>query len=592
MNKSITTSLIFAIAFASLLVSGCGGDNADANYGTNLGNPVFGEWVVVHELSDPEGINPIVVNDASASAIFSRVYEKLLEQDFETTELTPNLVEALPTLSDDHMTYTFTLKKGIKFSDGKPLTTKDVLFSFKTVKNPLIIDGAALRNYFVDIKDVVAVDDYTFTVNMIRPYFMAEYQFGLFWIMPKHVLDPKGYTDRYTFDETNDLDKALKSSAMKGLADWFNTAEVKREGRNNIGSGPYIMDEWRTGEAVILKKNQKWWQAGKDKWNTAYADKIVYKIVNDRNTAVVALKNQELDFMEYVPPPKFVEEVDTNSVKHLAKFAYEGQVYTYIGWNTQHQVLADKRVRLALSHLVDRDALIKQVLRGIGKKVDSPIYPQRPEYDKTIKPIDYNPETSRRLLTEAGWIDSDANGVVDRMIDGKKVELSFKFLLNAGNEAREQIALILVDEFKKVGIKAEIKKLEWTVFLDNLRTRNYDAYIGSWVNDPIPSDPYQLWHSSQADNKGSNYVGFRNKRADELMEMNRTEFDPVKRLEYMREFQQIVVDEQPYTFLWMPLYPAVYNKRLQNVGFSFVRPGYNPTQWWVSKANWRYAQVQ
>lgn len=573
-----------------MFLIGCGSN--DEGYTLETGEAVNGEWVVVHDLSDPEGINPIVVNDASASAIFNRIYEQILTQDFVTTELKPNLVEALPILSEDHLSYTFTLKKGIKFSDGKPLTTKDVVFSFKAVKNPLIIDGAALRNYFTDVKNVVAKDDYTFVVSMLRPYFMAEYQLGLFWIMPKHILDPKGFTDGYTFDETNDLDKATKSTSMKGLADWFNTAAVKREGRYNVGSGPYMMDEWRTGEAVIIKKNPNWWQAGKSEWSPAYADKIVYKIVNDRNTAVVALKNQELDFMEYVPPPKFVEEVDTTTVKHLAKHAYEGQVYTYIGWNTQKAVLSDKLVRRALSHLVDRDALIKQVLRGIGKKVDSPIYPQRPEYDETITPIEYSPETSRKLLAQAGWVDTDANGILDKIVNGKKTDLSFKFLLNAGNEAREQIALILVDEFKKIGINAEIKKLEWTVFLENLRTRNYDAYIGSWVNDPIPSDPYQLWHSSQADNKGSNYVGFRNTRADELMEMNRTEFDLAKRMAYMKEFQQIVVDEQPYTFLWMPLYPAVYNRRLQNVGFSFVRPGYNPAQWWVAKANWRYAQVQ
>jgi len=157
---------------------------------------------------------------------------------------------------------------------------------------------------------------------------------------------------------------------------------------------------------------------------------------------------------------------------------------------------------------------------------------------------------------------------------------------------REAIAITMSEELRKIGVKMDIRKLEWSVFLENLRTRNFEMYIGGWVNDPIPSDPYQIWHSSQIGNKGSNYVGFRNKRADQLLDLNRTEFDETKRIAYMKEFQQIVATEQPYIFLWSPLYPSVYNTRLQNVNYSAVRPGYNPTQWWVPKAQWKYAPVQ
>lgn len=575
-----------ACLFFILVLCSCG--SGDSNRVTDI-KPVFGEWVVVHQLSDPEGLNPVVTNDASASAVFNRVYERLLDQDFETLELIPVLAETRPTISEDHLSYTFTLRKGIKFSDGHPMTTADVVFSFKTVKNPLIIDGAALRNYFLDMQDIVATDDRTFTITMLQPYFLAEYQLGSYWIMPKHILDPKGLTDRYTVAETNDLGRAQRNPALKEFADWFNTATVKLDPKVNVGSGPYVYDTWNTGEAVILSKNKKWWRQGMDKWNPAYPDKIVYKVVNDRNTAVVSVKNQEIDFMEYVPPPKYTEEVDTAALLYLAKRPFKTQVYTYIGWNTQRSVLADKRVRRALSHLVDRNALMNQVLRGLAEPMNSPVYIGTREYDSTIQPIRYDPSRARQLLSEAGWKDSNADGYLDKVENGRLIDLRFKFLLNAGNEAREQIALILSDEFKRVGIRAELQKLEWSVFLENLRTRNFDAYIGSWVNDPIPTDPYQLWHSSQATNHGSNYTNFINARADKLMELNRMEFDEAKRIEYMKEFQRIVVDEQPYTFLWMPYYPAVYNRRLHNVQFSYVRPGYNPTQWWVPQSQWRLA---
>jgi peptide/nickel transport system substrate-binding protein len=583
--RSIAAFLVLAVAMTAL--SGCGGDEGAA--GGDVGSPVKGEWIVIHELSDPEGLNPLITSDASANAIFSRVYEKLLEQDFETTDLYPVLAASRPTISDDHLTYTFTLREGARFSDGKPLTAKDVVFSYKVVKNPLITDGAALRNYYESVQDVVAPDDKTVVITMSKPYFLAEYFLGGLWIIPKHIFDPKGLTDRYTFAETNDMAKAQANSAMKEFATWYNTPEVKRDVKLNVGSGPYIFDEWRTGESLTLRRNDSYWNAGKDKWNPAYAEKLVYKVVNDRNSAVVSLKNGELDFMEYVPAAKYTDEIDTVATPFLRKRPFQTQAYTYIGFNMDRAVLSDALVRKGIAHCLDRDALIKQVVRGLATGVNSPIYHERPEYDRSIPSIPYDPATARELFGAAGWSDTDGDGFLDKVISGQKTSLAFTMVINAGNESREAIAVTLAEDLRKVGVKMEIRKLEWSVFLENLRTRNFDLYIGGWVNDPIPSDPYQIWHSSQIGNKGSNYVGFRNKRADELLEANRVEFDEQKRVAYMKEFQQIVANEQPYVFLWSPQYPSVYNARLQNVRYSSVRPGYMPTQWWVPTSQWKYA---
>lgn len=585
MKKHLTLSLS---VLASLLVS-CGQPGPDQNTSADVGMPVPGEWVVVHELSDPEGLNPLVTNDASAQAMYIRVYDRLLDQNFNTLELEPVLVESRPEISADHLEYTFVLKKGPTFSDGKPVTTKDVLFTFKMLKNPLVVDAAPMRNYYEDVADVVVHDDQRFTVKMSRPYFMAELQLGSLSILPKHIQDPNNLTDGYSIAQTNNLDVASKNPAIVAAAEWYNKADIKLEPKFNIGSGPYIYAERNPGESVILKRNTKWWNKGNNPDMPAYPDKIIYKVVNDRNTAVVALKNQELDFMEFVPPAKYQDEIDTSTLTHLVKHAFPTNSYLYIGWNAAKPVFSDKLTRKALSHLVDRSALIKQVARGLGTPQNSVLYPSSAEYDSSLADIEYSPEKARTLLAEAGWTDANKDGVLERNLAGRSTPFEFTFLLNAGNESREQIMLLLVDEFRKVGIKASIKKLDWSVFLENLRQRQYDAYVGAWVNDPIPSDPFQIWHSSQIQNKGSNYVGFNNKRADELMELNRLEFDAEKRKAYMKEFQQIVYDEQPYTMLWNVLFPSVYNKRLQNVKYSYVRPGYNPGQWWVPKAQWRLA---
>lgn len=577
------------LVFCSVLLVSCGGSDAGHDHAGDVGNPVAGEWVVVHELSDPEGLNPVVTNDASTQGINTRVFERLLVQNSTTLALEPYLAESLPKISEDHLRYTFTLREGPAFSDGHPITTDDVVFTFKFLKNPLIVDAAPLRNYFEAVADVEKHDDRSFTVVMSHPYFMAELQLGSLDILPKHIQDPKNLSDGYTIPQTNEIDKAASNQAIMQTAAWLNKAEIKLEPKYNVGSGPYMYAERNPGESVILVRNTKWWNKGKDADRPAYPDKIIYKVVNDRNTAVVALKNQELDFMEFVPAAKFQDEIDTTSMRHLVKQAYPTNAYLYIGWNADRAVFSDKLTRQAMSHLVDRNALIKQVARGLGQPQNSVLYPSSEEYDKSLPDIPYSPAKAKELLAQAGWTDANKDGVLERTVNGKTIPFEFAFLLNAGNESREQIMLLLVDEFRKVGIKASIKKLDWSVFLENLRQHQYDAFVGSWVNDPIPSDPYQIWHSSQIANKGSNYAAFRNKRADELMDLNRLEFDPEKRKAYMKEFQQIVYDEQPYTMLWSVLYPCVYNKRLQNVNFSYVRPGYNPGQWWVPKAQWRLA---
>ena len=591
MNNLRFLNAVVAALSAMMLISSCSSGGGNDTSG-DVGDPVKGDWAVIHELSDPEGLNPMVTNDASSSALFNRVYEKLLEQDFESTDLYPVIAEARPTVSEDHLTYTFTLRKNVKFSDGKPLTAKDVVFSYKVVKNPLITDGAALRNYYESVANVEAKDDHTVVVTMTKPYFLAEYFLGGLWIMPKHVLDPKNLTDGYSFAETGDMAKSQSNASLKAFAAWYNTPEVKRDVKLNIGSGPYMFDEWKTGESISLKRSSSWWNAGSDKWNPAYPEKLFYKVINDRSAAVVALKNGEIDFMEYVPAAKFVEELDTVATPFIRKATYKTQIYSYLGFNMNHPILSDKAIRKAMAHCIDRDALIKQVMRSLATAVNSPIYDDRPEYDATIKGVPYNLSEAKKILAAAGWKDSNGDGVLDKVLNGKPTPLALSILVNAGNETREAIAVSFSDELRKVGIKLEVRKLEWSVFLENMRSRKFEVSIGAWVNDPIPSDPYQIWHSSQIGNKGSNYVGFNNPRADQLLEMNRVEFDEQKRIAYMREFQQIVAEEQPYVFLWTPLYPAAYNTRLQNVRFSYVRPGYNPTQWWIPKSMWKYTEAQ
>ncbi len=554
----------------------------------NPGPPVQGDVIFYHELSDPQGLNPITTNDNSAKTLYNFMYDGLLSQDPQTLAFVPDLADSLPRLSDDHLLYTFHLRPTAVFSDGHPLTAADVVFSFKAVKNPLILDASSLRNYFEDVVDVSAPDSLTVMIRMRKPYFMADIQLGDLKIMPKHILDPRNLTDQYTIAQTNDTVEVTRNKAMQQFADWFGSAELKREPAYLVGSGPYVFEKWKTGEQIVLRRNTHYWPSPCS-WRRGYADAIVGVIINDRAAAISALKTEDIDFFESVPPPLYDEQMDTSKIPYITKSPYEQSVYTYMGFNARKTVFADKRVRQAMCHLMNRDYLIKTIMRGYAKTVDGPVYRNRPEYDTTLIPYDFNPTKARQLLTEAGWTDSDGDGVLDKMVDGHSVKFDFSIIVNAGNEARENIAILFSNEVKKLGIQCHVSRVEWSVFLKQTATHSFDAYIGSWINDNIPSDPYQLWHSSQADNEGSNYVGFRNKRADQIMEQNRVEFDESKRITLMHEFQQIVHDEAPYAFLWTPQLLALYNKRLAGVRFMTINPGFNPLEWYIPKHLQTYA---
>ncbi len=590
-GRSTSRITIFCSLAISMALLGCPRKHDDLPADFDKAKPQKGDWIVVHDLSDPNGLNPITTSDAGASNIYKNIFEPLLDIDFSTASLTPNIAIAMPTISDDHLTYTFTIHNNATFSDGHPLTVDDIIFTFKALKNPLIAEGAAMRNYVEDLANVVKINDHTIKFIMRKPYFMADYALGNnIGILPKHTLDPQGLTDKYSFDETNDFDKAKANPAMQEFVAWFSKPDCSRSPKLLIGSGPYILEEWKTGQNIRLTRNEKYWNAGKNPNMMQYPDKIIYKIIPDRPTAVTEIKNGDVDFMEYVPPKLFVNSIDTAKIRSVVKSEFMSSVYTYIGWNMRRPLFADKLVRQALSHAVDRNKLIQTVMLGFAKPTNGPIYPDRPEYDTSLVPYDYNLEKSRQLLNEAGWRDTDGDGFIDKVINGKKTNFTFSMMVNIGNETRQNIALLLADEFKKLGITMNVIPTDWSVFQQNARMGSFDSYIGAWINDPIPSDPYQLWHSSQANNQGSNYCGFINRRADQLIEMNRLEFDENKRTALMKEFQQIVHDEQPYTFLWNAVSPVLYTSRLQGVKFYSARPGYNPNEWWVPKHLRKYVK--
>ncbi|MEO8447955.1 MAG: ABC transporter substrate-binding protein [bacterium] len=599
MSKANILAIIFLLT-GSMIISSCG-RNKDTTTSTEtakfeltkLNQPdvkdaTNGDWIIRQEMSDAEKLNPTVTNDASAQGIYTYIFEPLIDVDRETYEIKPIIAKAPPVISDDHLTYTYDLREDVTFSDGTPLTGEDVIFTVKTIKNPFT-DAQALRNYFNDVKNAELVDGNKYKVKftMVKPYFKAVYTIGNMAITPKHILDKDNMNDKFTWEMFEEAQKSLDSKKYPELqkyADFLNSQEVSRDPKYVVGSGPYLLDKWITGQSVTLKRNDNYWNK---KMIPNFPTKLIFKTIQDQNAAIVAAKNKEIDEMFVIQPIDFVENVKTPEQFSLKKALVTEPTYVFIAWNNKNPIFADKKVRWALAHAIDRQTIIDKIIYGMGTPVSSPVFIKSKYYNTDLPDIKYEPEKAKEMLTEAGWKDTDGDGTLDKVINGKKTDFKFTFI-NNNNPKRRKVMLIVIEQLKQLGIQAELQEYEWSVFLDKTKKHQFDACYSAWQLSVTPEDPYQIWHSSQSEGEGSNFISYINPESDKLLEANRTEFDETKRVELLKKWQKIIYDDQPTTFLWSEPSRYLYSDRFKNTRWYAYPDSPLLNEWWTPAGNQRY----
>lgn len=536
----------FAVQFLCMIfVFNCLGSSplAVSDELTQPKDRVFGDWLVRDLSAEPATLNPITATDAYAGTVNGYIYETLLKRDEKSLQLVPVLAGKWE-ISPDHLTYTFYLKKNIQWSDGYPFTAKDVLFSFHRIMDPKV-DAAPLRGYYQDIEKVDAPDDYTVVFHYRIPYFLALEMCGGIPIVPAHL-----------FKKGED----------------FNTSPI---GRQPVGTGPYKLLHWKTGSEIVLVRNTDYWG------QKPAIERIVFKIITDSTVALQVLKQGGLDMMGLDAIQWARETQNKRFGQQFRKLSYFQPQYSFIGWNCRREIFSDKRVRRAMTMLVPRELILKKILFGLGAVVTGPFYINSPEYNKTIKPYPYDPKAALALLKSAGWNYPPGKYVLEK--NGKPFQ--FQFLIPAGAKLPLQIATILEQNLHEIGIEMSIQRLEWAVFLQKINDDDFDACTLGWALG-WENDPYQIWDSSQAVKSGSNFVGFKNVEADQLIMAARKEFDPEKRRTMYYRLQEIIHEEQPYTFLFTTRALVAVSSRFQNV---VVYPmGLAPLYWWVPKAAQKY----
>jgi peptide/nickel transport system substrate-binding protein len=528
--------------------------------------------------TDPDNLNPLISSTGVGHYAMwgvnnSQIYELLMGYNTKDWTLTePLLVEAPPTISDDHLTYTLKIREGVQWHDGQPLTPEDVLFTFKAAASPLA-DSGPVRSYLTDIADI-QVDGRIMRFVMSKPnVYNVSNVANILAIIPKHVFDPEGLLDGFTYKDVIGP-KGKSDPRMKKFADQFNSHPANRA---PVGTGPYKFEKWDGGRELVLTRNDNYWG------RKAYLDKIVYRIISDYTAALTALKSGEIDFNPRLSPIQFAEQTSGAAFdQQLTKVKYSIPAEYEIMWNNDRPFFKDKRVRQAMTMLVDRQKLIDTIRLGNGTIGISPLDPRSPNFNPNIKPLPYDPKRAAELLDEAGWTDHDGDGIRDK----GGVKFKFEFLGSTGSTIFKQLSPVLTEEFRKAGIEMTDRIVELALMTETLKEHRFDATVLGFSYDLV-QDQYQVWHSSSTSG-GSNYVNFKNAEADHLLEQARLEFNDEKRKNLYWRWQEIFQDEQPVTFLYYQQEPAAYSKRFQNVQWVPLRPGYDLNSWWVPASQQKY----
>jgi peptide/nickel transport system substrate-binding protein len=554
-------------------------ERANEKSAADTGQPVPGDWAIVRFEAEPDNLNPLTsVTSVAQYALWgarnSQVYELLMgynTTDWDVTE--PLLAEAPPEISDDHLIYTVKIREGVKWHDGQPFTPEDVLFTFKAAASPLV-DAARQRSALTDLADVQA-EGGTVRFVMSKPsvYNLRNVVTNLLPIIPKHVFDEQGLLDTFNYKDIIGA-KGKTDPKIKKFAEHFNNHPANRA---PIGTGPYKFEKWDGGREIVLTRNENYW--GKK----PYLDKIIYRIITDYTAALTALKAGEIDLQPRVLPIQFREQTGGPAFdEQFSKVTYFIPSLYEIFWNNERPFFKDKRVRQAMTMLVDRQKIIDSIRLGLGQIAASPFAPQARAFNPNIKPLPYDPKRAAELLDEAGWKDHDGDGIRDK--DG--VKFKFDFLGSSGSAVFKQLAPVLAEEFRKVGIQMTERVVELALMTETLKQHRFDASASGFTFDLV-NDPYHMWHSTSAAG-GLNFENFKNPESDQLLELARLEFDDEKRKEIYWHWQELIHDEQPVTFLYYQMEPAAFSKRFQNAQWLPLRPGYDLTAWWVPTARQKY----
>ncbi|GAA4854912.1 peptide-binding protein [Paenibacillus vulneris] len=534
-----------AVMSATLLLSACtsgGGAGtqatdkpADPAATASSKEKIDGGEITTAYLSEPQGFIRFWATTTTSSEMIELVFSTLYRFD-EKQNIVPDLAVGQPQFSDNKLEMTVKIRNDAKFTDGKPVTADDVVFTYNIPINPEY--KGPRKAPFTKVTKVEKVDDTTVKFTFSEPN--AGYiDMMIYNILPQHL---------------------LKDVAIKDM-------EKSAFFKQPVGSGAYKLEEWKQGQYLRFVRNENYY-GGKPS-----VEKVTAKIIPDANAMMAQLQTGEINVIA-VPADNLqaIEQFAKTSGKiKLQKGIGTGQ-YQFVAWNLTNPLFQDKKVRQALTMAIDRQGIVDNVAEGQGKLVNSQTSPSYWNFTDNVPKFPYDPEKAKKLLEEAGWKDSDGDGILDK--NGQKFE--FEMQTVQGNKVREKAVTVIQQQLKKVGVSVQPRVVEGSAFTKNWSGKNFVALFHGWSISGDPN-PKSIWHSSMVEG-GSNYITYNNPEVDKLIDEDLRTFDLNKRKELLGKIDALIAEDQPYTFLYSPTVTMAYPSNLE--GFNPARDNLKEVQKW------------
>jgi peptide/nickel transport system substrate-binding protein len=529
-----------AASCAALVFAACGTDAGDP--GADVGPASPGGTAVVAVTSDFQAFNP-VTNTAlvTLELINFALFTPLVQYD-ENFEPSPWLAESWD-LADDHVV--MRLRDDVFWHDGERVTSEDVVFTFEMAKNP---ESASLLEsaYLTMVSGASVIDANTVRFDFVAPH--SQPMDAFWWApVPRHLLD--------------------------GVA----PAQLAQHGfnRNPVGSGPFRFVSWDSGQQVTLEANDRFPEA---LGGRPMLDRIVFRIVPESTTRLTELLTGAVD-LNYTVLPDEAQQVDQQ--RNVRLNHYPSREFLYVGWNNEREPFQDPRVRRALAHAIDRDALIEALMFGYAELASAPILPFSP-LDPGIDGVGYDPDAARRLLAEAGYTPGP-----DGVLRGPAGPLRFSMMVSE-NRLRQDLATVIQSQLRQVGVDMQLRVMEFQTLLAQHRARDYQSVLSGWSMDNFRVDPMVLFSCEEARREQSpNRAGYCNPEADRLMQAGLREMDAGAARGIWRDFGEILQQDQPITFLFWVEDMAGVAPRLQGADMDARGKMVNVQRWWIPEGQRR-----
>lgn len=529
----------------------------------------FGGQVLIGAIGDPKTLNPIVSSETSSRDIIARIFSSLLGYDNITQEITPGLAKSWE-FSDDNLTLTFHMRRGVVWSDGVPVTAYDAEFTYKAMYDPKV------ENSLADIMRVngepfvgTAIDSFTFKVSIpstFAPFLL--WAGGAVPILPKHILEPE--LEKGTFDSAYNVSWPLDKL---------------------VTCGPYLIEKYESGVKTVLRRNPSYWRVDKKGQRLPYIDRIIHVTVRSTETEMLMFETGNLDMFtvsKLADVPILEAEMDKRGFVMQNLGIDMGQNMFWFNLNPgtnkggkpflapyKLKWFKDVRFRKAMAHAVDRKGIAETVFNGLAEPLYGPeTHANKFWYNPNCVRYEYSLKTAGEYLDSMGLVDRNGDGVREDA-DGNLVE--FTMITNTGNDQRDLIGNIIKDDLQKIGVKMVFNPIEFNTLVVKI-DNEYDyecCLLGLTSGDTDPSSGMSVLLSS-----GRMHQWYPNQpkpateweaRVDELMNLQMTTLDKNKRKEYYDEVQYIISDMCPYIYLVTPEVFVAYDKKFRNIRPSILR---------------------